>query len=383
MFPIDLLTVVLLAGMAVSFIAGEAALYGDTLTLHINVATSAVQAGFDGAIAEQTFISESARIVQGKSIIPSPTLRVSSRPTIMSALATPLKLDTVVGALQDQFGYDRVVVNAAVLAGTGGSLRMLMVVEQPNQTPEQIQVTQADGDAVALVRRGADATMARISPYRVAEADYIRGLDHDPDALKEAKQTATLYLGRPWEPARASERAMLYNLLAMMSLLDGQVPAAEDELKSVDPIPGVLPEVRGIVALNRAFVAVAERRPADALAFLQAGQKLTATAGQTLAASISLPNFGARITLLAGLVAWSGGDVAQAEKLFRAAIVTQPGAEGPHTYLAQLLAANGDLAGAETERNAAAATHPFDLEIPVFAQSIVWVDPVKGGVTPH
>jgi hypothetical protein len=45
--------------------------------------------------------------VRGESIIPTPTLRVSSRPTVMSVLAMPLKLDTVVGALRNQFGYDR------------------------------------------------------------------------------------------------------------------------------------------------------------------------------------------------------------------------------------------------------------------------------------
>src|SRR5579872_169355 len=84
MIPVDATTLFLLAGMLVSLIAGEAALYGDTLTLHINVAPNIVQAGFDGATAEQIFIAESARIVRGASITPTPTLRVSSRPTVMS-----------------------------------------------------------------------------------------------------------------------------------------------------------------------------------------------------------------------------------------------------------------------------------------------------------
>lgn len=46
----------------------------------------------------------------------------------MTALATPLKLDTVVGALRDQCGYGRLVV------------------------------------AAMLVRRAANVTMARVSP---------------------------------------------------------------------------------------------------------------------------------------------------------------------------------------------------------------------------
>jgi hypothetical protein len=70
----------------------------------------------------------------------------------------------------------------------------------------------------------------------------------------------------------------------------------------------------------------------------------------------------------------------QAEKFFRAAIAALPGDEGAHVYLSQLLAAKGDTADAAAEQKAAAASHPFDVEIPVFAQSIFWVDPANGGM---
>jgi hypothetical protein len=52
MLPFDVTTIALLAGMLVSLIAGEAAMYGDTLTLHINVAPKIVESGFDAATAE-------------------------------------------------------------------------------------------------------------------------------------------------------------------------------------------------------------------------------------------------------------------------------------------------------------------------------------------
>jgi Flp pilus assembly protein TadD len=165
---------------------------------------------------------------------------------------------------------------------------------------------------------------------------------------------------------------MLYNLLAMLSLLDDDFPAAENDLAQVDPIPGVLAQARAVVALNRAFLAVAGRRPDEAKAFFQAGENL--------ADSIALPDVGASITLLNGLVTWSGGDLAGAEKLLRAATATLPGDEQPHVYLAQLLAARGDAAGAAAERRAATAAHPFDVSIPVLAQSVFWVDPVNGGI---
>ncbi len=259
MFPFEIMTLVLLAGMAVSLVAGEAALYGDTLSLHINVAPKLVQGGFDTDTADQVFIAEAAQIVRGESIIPTPTLRVSSNPTVVSALASPLRLESLVGALQDQFGLERLVVNAAVLSGPGDSLRMLIVVAQPGQTQEQMQVTQNDGDLAELVRRGADITMARVSPYRVAQADYIRGLNNDRQALRGARETATSYLARPWEPARASERAMLYNLLAMLSLLDDEIPAAENDLAQVEPIPGVLAQARAVVALRACLTRIIRR----------------------------------------------------------------------------------------------------------------------------
>jgi len=52
MLPFDVTTIALLAGMLVSLIAGEAAMYGDTLTLHINVAPKIDESGFDAATAE-------------------------------------------------------------------------------------------------------------------------------------------------------------------------------------------------------------------------------------------------------------------------------------------------------------------------------------------
>ena len=114
---------------------------------------------------------------------------------------------------------------------------------------------------------------------------------------------------------------------------------------------------RAVVALNRAFLAVARKRPDEAKVFFQAGENL--------ADSIALPDVGASITLLNGLVAWSGGDLAGAEKLLRAAIATLPGDEQPHVYLAQLLAARGDAAGAACRDGSASVRCEYSCTRPV------------------
>jgi len=74
------------------------------------------------------------------------------------------------------------------------------------------------------------------------------------------------------------------------------------------------------------------------------------------------------------------GDNWSEHATIQAAIAALPDDEAPHVYLAQLLAAKGDDAGAAAERDAAAAAHPFHADIPVFVQSIFWVDPVNGGI---
>lgn len=374
MLPFDVSTMFLFAGLMLSIIAGDAAVNGDTLTLNVHVSPKVEQTGFNSDMAERLFVAESARIVRGASIIPAPTLRVSSRPTIISALATPLKLDRVVGAVQDQFGYDRLLVSAAIMSVPENALRLVIVVEQPRESPEQIQLIQTDGDPAALIRRGAGITMERVSPYRVAQTYYIRGLENDLGALKDARDTATRYLARTFEATRASERAMLYNLMALLALHDGKIPEAETMLHLADPIPGVLPEARAVLAFNRAFLAVAARRPADAQKHFDAGE--------ALGASISLPDFASRVTTLKALVAWSAGDTVTAETLLRAAITAVPTDERPHAYLAALLDTKTQNDSAVAEQTAAAvAAHPFVTELPFLAQSVFWVDPVKGGIT--
>ena len=77
MIPFDTTTLLLLAGMLVSLIADEAALYGDTLTLHINVAPKIAQAVSMAPRPGRSSWPNPARIVRSEPIIPTPTLRVS------------------------------------------------------------------------------------------------------------------------------------------------------------------------------------------------------------------------------------------------------------------------------------------------------------------
>jgi Flp pilus assembly protein TadD len=87
----------------------------------------------------------------------------------------------------------------------------------------------------------------------------------------------------------------------------------------------------------------------------------------------------ARIGTLGALIAWLRGDLSQAEAMLREATAAMPEAEEAHAYLAQLLEAKGDAAGAAAERDLAASSHRFANDFIAIPQSLFWVDPVHGG----
>jgi len=386
---IDFTSLFIIAGLLFGLLAGDAAIYGDTLTVRIAVADNIGKAGFTEATAEQVFTAEAARILRGESIIPAPALRVSSNPTVIAALAKPLNLDSVVAALQGQLGIDHLAVGGAIVAEPGGEkpvadkaqypltlgtrLDMVIIVVQPSQAPVQTVFVEDDGDPVTLVKRAAAWAMEQVSPYRVVLAHALDGVQGDPKGWTAARNAAQRFLAKPWDPNRASELAMTHNILALMAMNDGDIKAAEAQLDSTEPIPGVLPQVRSEIVFNQAFVAVAANRPGEAAALLRKARDASLT--------LDLPHFADNLDVLEGVVDWANGDAAGAEVMFRDAAATAPHNEAAHHYLAMLLAARGDAQGAAAEQRAAGIAQQFESRLQGLAVTLFWTDPVKGGVT--
>lgn len=369
----DLSTLTLIAFAFVGLVAGNVALYGDTLILHISVPPKLVELGFTESAAEHTFLGEAGRITHVISALPTPELRLSSQPTVFTAMAKPLGLEAVAGSLAMDPGIGRLAVNGAILVHPGTPrLDLLMNVTQPGNAPREISLTQDDGDPVTLVRRGADMALEEISTYRVALANYAKGVSGDAAALAQCREAVLRDLAEPWVPSEASERAMEHNLLALLATLDGDLNTAQQQLERSANIRGIAPPARAIINLNSAFVAVALKQPAQALKLYQQAEQTTAT--------LTVPDIGPRIMVVHALVLWANGDMAGAEKVLRQVIVLRPEDEGAHAYLGGLLAAKGDAAGSAAEKAAAAVSHYYDPHIMDLVQSVVWVDPVNGGV---
>jgi hypothetical protein len=370
---LDLNSLVVVASLLLGLVVGDAVLFSDPVQVQISVPTKLSNTGFTEAAAEQVFAAQVAEMGQALSIVNTPSVHVSSRQTILAALAKPLSLGNVVVAVQNQVGMDVVTVNGVMMeASSGSGLDMMTVVSMPHEAPVQIKLSQPDGDAVALVQRDAVAAMEYVSPYRLALTQFTRGLQSDPTELKRAKDTATGAVARPWVPSRASEQVMLHNLLMLLALLDNDDAEVHGQFALVDAIPNAEPEARGVVELNRSFLDVAAGRAAEAEQHYQSGKRLTAT--------VQLQGWQARVLTLGALVAWSRGELPRTERLLREAIADTPTDVAPHHYLALLLEARGDVAGAAAERAAAAISSRFDIQIPAQPQALYWVDPVHGGI---
>jgi hypothetical protein len=385
---LDFTTLFIIAGLAIGILAGNAAIYGDTVRVQIAVAQSLNAAGFTEASAEAVFLAEAGKIVRGESIIPAPQVRVNTSPSVVTALAKPLNLDSLVTALQNQLGINHLLVSGAVLAETGAGkptegtpvrpltpgtrLDMVVVVAQPHQTPVQTVLEQPDGDATTLVKRGAAWAMEQVAPYRVVLAHFLDGIQGDPAELSRANAAADRFLRRPWDPAKASDRAMTHNVLALMALLENRIADADAQLALAESTPDALPQARSEIALNHSFVALTQARPSKAAALLAESRED--------AAHLDLPGFVANLDIQEGLVDWANGDTAQAEAKFRAVIAMVPDSETAHHYLGRLLAMRGDAKGATTEEQTELISHSFEKRTQGLAVALFWTDPVKGGV---
>jgi tetratricopeptide (TPR) repeat protein len=370
--PIDLTTLLLLGGLFFTAVIGDAAFFGDPLQVQVTLPAKLVEQGVTQEGAEDVFASEVGRLGRLASIVRTPTIQVTSRKSVLSALAQPFNLGDVVIAVQHQVGRDVVDIHAmATLNEDGKGLTMIVLVDPPHEPSINFSLEQPDGNVLALLRLTARETMERVAPYRAALADMVDAYQGDATGTTRARMVATRALAAPWVEQRATERVMLYNVLALVALSDGKIPDALQSLANADRIHGADDAAHGILGLNRAFIALSQRQPARARAdYVQALARINAG---------DLPGLRALLFVTAGLVAWSEGDTAQAEQLLRRAAAADPQSSLPYLYLSRLLTAQGRAAEAAAAEAVADAKPPFDHRVPALAVTEYLVDPVRGG----
>jgi hypothetical protein len=398
----DITSLTVVVGLLFSLLVSQAAFNSDNMRIRITVSPDIAKTGFSEPVAEELFAAVAANLTSGDSLVAPPTLRIHSQPGITSTLAENFSLGGIVAATQTSLGVPTMSVKAAIMqqtmpetmpvgaeppkpgeaakpaetakptaAASKTCLDMLLVVTHPDYGIEQNRITQCDSsDPILLVQKGAAWAMERVSPYRVALAEILCVAQGAGGTLADAKATTLRILSRPWAVEKASERALTYNLLAMIALAEKDPVASDQWLKEALEVPEVHPRIRRLVTMNQAMVATVRKQPGDARTLL--------TKAMAEGYSIDLPDFAANSLVMQALIAWSGGDAVKAEALLRDAGRVSEKNQAVHYYLAKLLTLKGDTAGAARETNAANAARRFDPTSQALVVALFWIDPVNG-----
>lgn len=369
----DLTTLMTVAGLFLSVVVGNAAIFGESLFASISVPKAVETSGLDRATAERLFAAHVAWYARLPSILPTPTVSTSSSPSLAMALAKPIQLGDVVYVVQTQLRSDVVSANGAIMEAPGSkALSMLMVVNNPPNPPVLLNLQQADGNTQELIHRAARETMITIAPYRVALSDLASVLDGATDGIAKARVTATRGLEQPWDPTPtgATEIVLLHNLLAVLAIQGGDGQTARDHFTLAHTTPGAVSTAYALVNMNEAFLALTERKPKEAEVYYQKGMKRIGLEFEEMLRG--------RLQVLGALIVWQDGNLARAEKLLRESTEGNDTEIEPHYYLAKILQDRGDIAGAEKERMAAHVAVRFDQHYASLAHTIMGIDVATG-----
>ena len=372
----DVTTLLTVASLFLGLIVSNAALFGDSLYATLSVPKSVEATGITQPVAEKMFAVSVASYSRVPSLLATPAIQTGSAPSLPMALAKPLNLQDVVYSVQAMVRDDAVNVAGAIVEdGKGPGLLMYMVVNNPPDTPITMVFSQPDGNASTLIETAARRATEIVAPFRVANTDFANAQNGNPTALARGKATAQAGLAQPWDPSMASatEIVLLRNLLALMAMMEGDKAEASQQFALGAIVPGAEPAAYGLMELNQAFFAVADRQHAEVDRLFRNGSaKLR---------SVQAVGLQGRVMVLHGLVLWSNGQAADAERMLRGAIEKAFDDQEAHAYLAALLTTQGRTAEAVQHKLMTESPHGADKRFPSLAHIFLRVDPIKGGFT--
>jgi len=369
----DFVTLGFITMALMGLITSEAVLNANTLSVTISVPPRVAEMGFTRQAAEEIFAAEVKRIVDAPSTISRPSMRISSRKSVLGALSESLQLGGLTTAIQDLFGQETVRVTGALMQETE-KYRLVLTVSDRDSIPIQLDIRREDNDVVAVLRDGATATFERVAPYRVALSRFLAGIKGDQAQLARSRIDTKTALQLPVQRGRESEWAGLNTLDALHYLMANDTREATAAFKRAYADPNISMGAKAVGQVNYAFMAIASRQPAEAWRYAQSAREYQA------GSDTSLWNFEAYIDISEGLAAWATGDLAAAERLFTLAAQKMPRDETPLVYLVQLLSSLNKTEAAEAARARLEQSSSFSGEIPAMALSLFWIDPKTGAI---
>ncbi len=295
----------------------------DTVRTEFLVAQSLEDAGVRREFATTAFTQEMRAVFSTESLVKPPPVRSSGDKTFVSILADSLGMQNASAAFQDLFGLEPVTLMASLIA-EGGRRRIEIIGNAGARGAFYVALDAEPGEQpVALIRRGAVESAARLDPYHTALylLDPPAG---DPDVARATRILDLAIAAHAGAPALVP-RAQLRNLRGIAALLDGDKEAAAALFEQA-----IADDAKLIAAhLNLAFTRVEQDRYDDAA--MIARHVLRAWGLSRTPALIASAN-----TIL-GSVAWAQGRHSLAEEQFAAAVAAMPTVSDAYIYWGRML----------------------------------------------
>jgi len=369
----DIGTLLVLAGMFLGAVVGDAVLFGKTMRVDFSLPQSVTAQGMTQEAAEQIFIAEFSRLADIAFILPFPTIAQANKDSLLAVVAKPLKIDPVVEVIQAKFGADLVSMKFALMTGPGETEQTLFgVVTHPNGSTTRYSRTGNVRRPDELVEQMARHIASEALPYRVALSDYLAGVQGDPKGFERARTLAHKALAVGFDKSTATQRAMLYNTLGLLEVHAGDLEAADALWAKGMAVPLANGTAYSILAINRAFVALGRRDVKKARSMHK-----VALANRTMP---YLGYFDHHLGIVDSLVTWGEGDRATAD-----AGLVRTGynlvADTALNYRSEIAAELGRPVDAREFAEKAAFLKTLKHIHPDLVGSVFWVNPIKGGLT--
>jgi len=356
--------------MIFGLLTADAVVNAETVAVQIDVPAAVARTGYTEDVVERIFVHEIETITQTRSLLQSPSMRSSRKPTIVGVIANSLRIDNFTAALQDLLGLDRTRIAGAIVTSAPGDRERLLINSSSAYSGAFSLEISEKGDTEQLLRHAAHDTMQRVHPYRSALFHFEQISASGGKDYSIVVQIAERELSRPLRAEMLEERSFLQNLLGIVALLNNDLNEAERRFRlSFDRSPGF-----NVGRINLAFVHVERDSYQEAIDLLTPliagglGQRLSIPSKRSALLQEAILN-----TL--GTALWAQGDLDGAEAAYKRATREHPSSAGAYSYWARLLRERGDeQAAAEKEKIARVNALTFE-NYPEIANLYFWMSP--------
>lgn len=359
--PMDPTSIAMALVLAFGLLGADAALNANTLGVQINVPSELGSRGVTRQIAEEVFSNEVSRMAQTPSLLAPLEVRSSSERTIIGVIAKSLNLDDITFALQKAVGLNPMRLTGTVMP-VDAHTRFVMTAASSATGSFMVDIKNADADYVDLLRRAAQLTIERVSPYRAALYHFYEAAKSPNPDFSRTEIIAQRDLEERPRADTVERRAFFHNLLGIVALMRGDDKAEDHFRAAVEQLPTL-----AAAHLNLAFIDIYKDRYEAAI---QRVKPILQPKPMT-----KVPQLLTSAYTTWGVAAWALGRHDEAEAMFARAVEAYWGTSAAYDYWGAMLIQLGRTKEGEAKKRLGIANLPFFENFPEVAMLYFDLDP--------